>query len=399
MYVALTRARQLCSLFWGAFNAFEDSALARLLHRHPGRDPRAAGRDAPAIRGLRDDALAADLAALAAASDGGIAVEPSCRRPGGAIAPRWSTALRRCRRRRCPRSSSAGEWAASPASAPAAKALGARAEEEGRDRDEVAADLVAASGAAPGLQGFPRGRGPGTLVHRILERIDFGGSEAAQRALVARELTASRIGAEWVDPLTRALRDALDTPLLATDPALRLREVPRAQRLAEMEFAFPVARGAGRAPLSATALADVFTRHGASPELVAYAERLRRLPFRPLSGFLRGYIDGVFAHAGRWYVVDYKTNDLGPTAADYAPAALAAEMTRHDYVLQAHLYLVALHRYLTRRRPGYDYARDCGGALYLFLRGLSPARGPASGVVHLRPPPALIAALSEVLAG
>ena len=110
-------------------------------------------------------------------------------------------------------------------------------------------------------------------------------------------------------------------------------------------------------------------------------------------------MDCVFAHAGRWYVVDYKTNDLGPTAAHYAAPALAAEMTRHDYVLQYHLYLVALHRYLTRRLPGYDYARDCGGALYLFLRGMAPGRGPATGIVHALPPPALIAALSEVLAG
>jgi exodeoxyribonuclease V beta subunit len=98
-------------------------------------------------------------------------------------------------------------------------------------------------------------------------------------------------------------------------------------------------------------------------------------------------------------VVDYKSNDLGPTAADYAPAALAVEMTRHDYVLQYHLYLVAVHRYLRRRLRDYAYHRDVGGALYLFVRGMSPTRGPATGVVHATPPAALIEALSALLGG
>ena len=123
------------------------------------------------------------------------------------------------------------------------------------------------------------------------------------------------------------------------------------------------------------------------------------MPFRPLTGYLRGFIDCVFEHAGRWYVVDYKSNDLGPAAADYEPRALAAQMTRHDYVLQYHLYLVAVHRYLRRRLRDYSYARHIGGALYLFVRGMSPTRGPATGVVHATPPAALIEGMSALLGG
>ena len=399
LYVALTRAKQLCLLVWGNVKFFERSALASMLHRHPRRnaDP-ALRRDAKQVRGLSDDEIAADLAALAEAADGGIAVEalPPPRGLRHAGAPPDGTAL--VAPPAVPPVGQAWRVGSFTSLSAGGEVLGARAEEEGRDRDEIAAEAGPSTGASAGLQGFPRGRGPGVLVHRILEAVDFAIADADLREVVARELTAARIGSEWIDPLTGALRDVLDTPLLLGGDAVRLRDVPRARRLSEMEFAYPVARAAGRTPLSAAALADVFARHGGAG-LGAYADRLRRLPFRPLAGFLRGYIDCVFAHGGRWYVVDYKTNDLGPRAADYAPAALAAEMTRHDYVLQYHLYLVALHRYLRHRLPGYDYARDCGGALYLFLRGMAPARGPATGVVHAQPSAALIVALSEVLAG
>ncbi len=95
-------------------------------------------------------------------------------------------------------------------------------------------------------------------------------------------------------------------------------------------------------------------------------------------------------------VVDYKTNWLsglgqsrfGPAGAEpltawhYRPAALAVEMVRAHYPLQALLYPVALHRFLRWRQPGYDPARHLGGVLYLLLRGMS---GPSTPVVDGAP--------------
>ncbi len=54
-------------------------------------------------------------------------------------------------------------------------------------------------------------------------------------------------------------------------------------------------------------------------------------------------------------------------------------------LLQALVYTLALHRHLRLRLPGYDYDRDVGGYLYLFLRGMGgPAtpRDAASGRCH-----------------
>ena len=101
-------------------------------------------------------------------------------------------------------------------------------------------------------------------------------------------------------------------------------------------------------------------------------------------------------------IVDYKTNWLGPagellTLAHYQTDALAAEMSRAHYGLQALLYAVALHRYLRWRMPDYDADRHLAGVLYLFLRGM--AREADAGVFAWRPPGSLLESLSDVLDG
>ena len=104
-------------------------------------------------------------------------------------------------------------------------------------------------------------------------------------------------------------------------------------------------------------------------------------------------MDLVARHDGRYYLIDYKSSYLGPHAADYTPSALAAHMARHQYLLQYHLYLVALHRHLARRVPGYRYAEHFGGGMYLFVRGM--VGDAATGVFEDQPPEGLVRALSD----
>ena len=105
----------------------------------------------------------------------------------------------------------------------------------------------------------------------------------------------------------------------------------------------------------------------------------------------------------RFAIVDYKTNWLGPadeplTLAHYQPEALAAEMSRAHYGLQALLYTVALHRYLRWRLPGYEPGRHLAGVLYLFLRGMARrTRGTGRGCSRGDHPAHSCEALSDVL--
>jgi exodeoxyribonuclease V beta subunit len=114
-----------------------------------------------------------------------------------------------------------------------------------------------------------------------------------------------------------------------------------------------------------------------------------------LNGMLKGFIDLVFEHDGRYYVADYKSNWLGPEDSAYTPARMRAQILHSRYELQYVLYLFALHRLLKVRLPDYDYDRDVGGAVYLFLRG---GRAPGQGLHVERPPRELIEALDALFA-
>jgi len=103
-------------------------------------------------------------------------------------------------------------------------------------------------------------------------------------------------------------------------------------------------------------------------------------------------MDLVLQHDGRYYVLDYKSNKLG----SYEAPQLQQAMLAHRYDVQATLYLLALHWLLRSRLADYDFERDVGGALYLFLRGIDQ---PGSGLVHLRPPRELIESLDAALRG
>jgi exodeoxyribonuclease V beta subunit len=161
-------------------------------------------------------------------------------------------------------------------------------------------------------------------------------------------------------------------------------------------------------------LAAVLDAHvPAGDPLAGYAGRLRDPALAQLlRGYLTGSLDAVLRVPSvdggqRFLVVDYKTNWLGADGEDlsawhYRPDALAAAMQHAHYPLQALFYVVALHRYLRWRLPGYGPDRHLGGALYLFLRGMTGADVPVvggqpCGVFGWRPSTALVLAVSDLL--
>jgi exodeoxyribonuclease V beta subunit len=114
---------------------------------------------------------------------------------------------------------------------------------------------------------------------------------------------------------------------------------------------------------------------------------------------LQGFIDLVFEHCGRYYVVDYKSNHLGDTPDDYSREALRRAMLEHHYDLQYLIYTLAVHRYLKLRLPGYDYDANFGGVYYLFIRGMDPHHEERRGVYFDRPEKWLIEKLDALFAG
>jgi len=272
----------------------------------------------------------------------------------------------------------------------------------GRDVDAEVDVAPAPEPASPDLAAdmhrFPRGADAGTLLHAVLEQADLAADdEAAVRRIAEACLARSALGAELVPQIVHVVRSVARTPLTAGPRPLRLGDLPRDRIRPELEFTL-AAPGDGRSRgLTPEALARALAGAGPDTPLGRYAERARSLAWPALSGHLRGFIDAVFCDGERWYVVDYKSNHLGDRRDDYRPERLVAPMIEHDYVLQALLYVVALHRLLAVRLADYDYDRHMGGAYYLFLRGLAESHPPGCGVFFDRPDAAIVRAVSALI--
>ncbi|MEJ8855098.1 exodeoxyribonuclease V subunit beta [Variovorax robiniae] len=246
-----------------------------------------------------------------------------------------------------------------------------------------------------GLHGFPRGSGPGTFLHSLLEWVGRKGfarvhADAEAQADLA-DLIARRCNlngwSTWIEPLRSWMLDWLRTPLKLDALHADAKPVsPSSLGRVQIEMEFWLAAQ----QVDTRALDALVTRH-----TLDAAHRPQLLP-QQVNGMLKGFIDLVFEHEGRYYVADYKSNWLGPRDADYTPEALRSAVLHHRYELQYVLYIFALHRLLRSRLPDYDYERHVGGAVYIFLRGHA---APSQGLHCERPPKVLIDALDALFSG
>jgi exodeoxyribonuclease V beta subunit len=394
LYVALTRAKHRCYLVWGPFNEGKTSAPAYLFHPPAGSSGHTLEVMGNRFLALSDGEIRDHLLAIAARSRGTIHVTDMPSAPGVGLPPVSSAeADLTCRTfsgriERTERIASFSYFLAGRMAEPAAF-------QEGRDdlpdRDAACIATTAASGEPPeGFFAFPRGAGAGTLLHDILEHLDFqDGQGAMTKKLVAAKLKEHGFDARWEATVLDMISKLLRIPLDGYPSPFTLSQVPGDERVSEMEFYFPL-----KATTSDT-LKSIFA--GAGRAGTSFPDHIGRLSFQPARGFMKGYIDLFFRHDGRFYLIDWKSNFLGNHREDYGQEALTGVMEDDYYVLQYHLYTLALHLYLKGRVSDYDYDRHFGGVFYIFLRGLDPARGAEFGLFRDRPGLDMIRVLEEGL--
>ena len=161
-----------------------------------------------------------------------------------------------------------------------------------------------------------------------------------------------------------------------------------------MEFYLPLVR------LHIDELKQILFQHlpNDNPHWQSIRDAVDGLYFEEVQGFLKGFIDLIFEHQGRYYLADYKSNSL----IDYNEAGLFDAMAHSHYYLQYLFYSVALHRYLKQRIADYSWDTHIGGAYYLFIRGMIDEAGDINdsdmqknrgGVFFDKPNPTLIEAL------
>ncbi|MBA3958616.1 MAG: UvrD-helicase domain-containing protein [Parachlamydiaceae bacterium] len=181
-------------------------------------------------------------------------------------------------------------------------------------------------------QTLPAGSETGNVLHQILESIDF--AIPNELLPIIRPYLKGTHLVDWEEVICTIVYNALKTPLNLNGQLVALEKISKQHRYQEMEFLYPY---------------DGFDE----------IEEMKSTP-----GFLKGVIDLLFMHDGKYYLLDWKSNWLP----SYEQEQLEACMTGHNYFLQAKIYKEALRRYLklVDDRP---FEEIFGGTFYLFLRG------------------------------
>lgn len=223
-------------------------------------------------------------------------------------------------------------------------------------------------------QYFPKGTLAGNFLHEIFEQIDF--QQPSTWVEEIRRRFKNTYQSLWLELLQQYqqhfpeqenaeqqlyqwiaewLHEVLQTPL---NQDFQLQQLDAGQYLSECPFYLALSDRV----LAMQRVQQLFEEYGIDmPELLE-AKSAR---------YLNGSIDLVYFDGQRYHIADYKSNYLGAEQGDYQQAQIAESMSLSSYWLQAALYLVALHRYLTVKLQNYDMQQHLGGASYLYLRGMN----------------------------
>jgi exodeoxyribonuclease V beta subunit len=230
---------------------------------------------------------------------------------------------------------------------------------------------------------FPRGATAGIALHEIFENLDFVMPVTRQEGVITNALNKWAFDEKYRDSASLLIENSLGAELFN---GFALNQLANDKRLNEMEFYLPLQR------LHIDDLRQILFQHLPESQQ-AFRDAVNSLYFDQVEGYLKGFIDLVFEHQGKYYLLDYKSNSL----ADYNSQSLLLTMADSHYYLQYLLYSVALHRYLKKRLPAYSWENDIGGVYYLFIRGMSPSDSTqGAGVFFDKPSLQLIEALDAL---
>jgi len=239
---------------------------------------------------------------------------------------------------------------------------------KGREDDEAlfASDSALFS-STPSADELPGGADTGSMLHDILEAIDFGAVADSEGESIADEGTNGiihhamdlyRVDHSWYPRICRMLINALRTPIGSDQKPFSLGRLKREDRIHEIEFYYPLTLSADMSPEIPDCDVDVN-----KPRMI------------------HGYVDLVFRHGGKYFIADWKSNRLD---GGYGPQAMEDCMNEAGYHMQYKLYTLAMLRWLAQALGSNSEAQDrFGGVLYFFLRGMGGERN--AGVYSVSP--------------
>jgi exodeoxyribonuclease V beta subunit len=225
-----------------------------------------------------------------------------------------------------------------------------------------------------------RGAHTGNLLHYIFEHVDFSNTEQWEKIILKALKRLSGVKDDtYIGQLKQLINEVVLSKIQLGEDTFSLQNLKRDKRLDEFEFDM-------RVPvLDTNKIQELSTNE--SPFMVK--------TYHQIEGMLNGRIDLFFETGGRYYILDWKSNSLGNAIAAYNMENIKVAMAENNYNLQLHVYTVAVCKYLTLRKPDFDYEKDFGGVIYLFVRGIR-AEG-KEGIFFFKPVYETIQKLTRLL--
>jgi exodeoxyribonuclease V beta subunit len=243
-----------------------------------------------------------------------------------------------------------------------------------------------------GPHAFPAGTKAGNFFHEIFETIEFDAKDFS--SIIPNLLNVHGLSPRFANLANEMIISTLFANLNKHNGQnFQLKELSFEERIEEMEFHLH---------------ANDFHFHelGQVIEAIepgnAFAEYLTgkevSTSFSKEQMFFKGFIDLIFRRENKYYILDWKSNLLGGNQESFSNDLLLEEMKHADYLLQYHLYTIALHRFLSQSKlEDYDYDLHFGGVYYLFIRGMSQNRNQDDGIFFDRPSKKVIETIDQFL--
>lgn len=225
-----------------------------------------------------------------------------------------------------------------------------------------------------------RGIKAGNMLHEIFENIHFAKPES-WNFIIAKSVNNyfPKTEHSTYEFYEKMLHEVLETNIQIGDSSFSLSEIQQNKCIHELEFDFKISN---------------FHTNQLS-QLSSSEMEISIANFPQLEGLMNGKIDLFFEHDNKYYVLDWKSNFLGNTVEDYHPDLLVKAMNESNYHLQYLIYCVALKKFLHSRKGNFNYEKQFGGVLYLFIRGMR--KGSKNGIFARKPTLNLINKVENLL--
>ena len=208
---------------------------------------------------------------------------------------------------------------------------------------------------------FPAGAKAGSNFHKIMESLDF--TLPKDRIFDVVKTDLSNVYSEtYLSILADKIDDILKTNIgTFCGENLYLKDIDNSNKYAEVDFYLHLN--------DLKLFKDRLLKYFKHKNLNNFEQALEKLTFASIEGYLNGFIDLIFIHNKKYYIVDWKFNHLGNSYNDYSQENLLKVITNANYYLQYYIYLLALYEYLKYRIKNFN-THYIGGIFYIFVRGV-----------------------------